>query len=123
MQAIKTVGTSNPVIMMDEIDKIGISFQGDPASALLEVLTRNRIRRSATIIWMYRLISPKSFSLPRRTCLTRFRSLLDRMESSGFPGTYSRKKLAIAKRHLITKLLPRNGLTPRTSGLPNPLCA
>ena len=49
LQAMKTVGTSNPLIMLDEIDKIGASYQGDPASALLEVLDRNKTAAFATI--------------------------------------------------------------------------
>ncbi len=73
LQAIRRSGVKNPLLMMDEVDKLGRDFRGDPASALLEILDPRRIRRFAITTWICRSISPKSFSSPRQMRRTRSR--------------------------------------------------
>ncbi len=114
MQAIKNVGTANPVIMLDEIDKIGASFQGDPASALLEVLDpeQNSGFRDHYLDVPFDL-SKVLFIATANVPDTIPGPLLDRMEVIRLSGYIQQEKLAIGKRHLIPKLLPRHGLTDK----------
>ena len=114
MQAIKNVGTANPVIMLDEIDKIGASFQGDPASALLEVLDpeQNSGFRDHYLDVPFDL-SKVLFIATANVPDTIPGPLLDRMEMIRLSGYIQQEKIAIGKRHLVPKLLPRHGLTAR----------
>ena len=110
VQALKDVGTANPVIMLDEIDKIGASYQGDPASALLEVLDPEQ---NADFLDHYLdvrfdlskalfICTANQFSIPA--------PLLDRMEVIQLSGYITEEKLAIAKHHLWPKVLEKTGL-------------
>jgi ATP-dependent Lon protease len=111
LQAMKTVGTSNPLIMLDEIDKIGASFQGDPASALLEVLDpeQNNSFRDHYLDVPFDL-SHVLFVATGNQLDTIPRPLLDRMEVIRLSGYISEEKMEIARRFLIPKTLRSHGL-------------
>lgn len=111
IQAMKTVGTANPVIMLDEVDKIGASFQGDPASALLEVLDpeQNGSFRDHYMDIPFDL-SNVLFIATANQLDTIPRPLLDRMEMIRLSGYILEEKLEIAKRYLIPKALKSHGL-------------
>ncbi len=111
LQAMKTVGTSNPLIMLDEIDKIGASFQGDPASALLEVLDpeQNNSFRDHYLDVPFDL-SNVLFVATGNQIDTIPRPLLDRMEIIRLSGYITEEKLEIARRYLIPKTLKSHGL-------------
>ncbi len=111
VSALKVCGTNNPVIMLDEIDKLSSSIQGDPASALLEVLDpeqNNSFRDHFLDVPVD--LSKVLFIATANVRDTIPAPLLDRMEIINLSGYISEEKLAIAKKHLIPKLLPRNGL-------------
>jgi ATP-dependent Lon protease len=110
VQALKEVGSANPVIMLDEIDKIGASYQGDPASALLEVLDPEQ---NADFLDHYLdvrfdlskalfICTANGFSIPS--------ALLDRMEVIRLSGYITEEKIAIARHHLWPRVLTRAGL-------------
>jgi len=111
LQAMKTVSTSNPLIMLDEIDKIGASFQGDPASALLEVLDpeQNNNFRDHYLDVPFDL-SNVLFVATGNQVDTIPRPLLDRMEIIRLSGYITEEKLEIARRYLIPKTLQSHGL-------------
>ncbi|MDR1726444.1 MAG: endopeptidase La [Acidobacteriota bacterium] len=111
LQAMKTAGTSNPLIMLDEIDKIGASFQGDPASALLEVLDpeQNNSFRDHYLDVPFDL-SHVLFVATGNQLDTIPRPLLDRMEVIRLSGYITEEKREIARRYLIPKTLKSHGL-------------
>jgi ATP-dependent Lon protease len=111
LQAMKTVGTSNPLIMLDEIDKIGASFQGDPASALLEVLDpeQNNNFRDHYLDVPFDL-SNVLFVATGNQIDTIPRPLLDRMETIRLSGYIAEEKLEIARQYLIPKAIKNHGL-------------
>ena len=112
LQAIKTCKTANPLIMLDEIDKIGASFHGDPASALLEVLDPEQNRDFLDHYLDVRFdLSKVLFICTANQMETIPGPLIDRMEVIRLPGYIMAEKVEIARRHLIPKQLKLHGLT------------
>ncbi|MDR2741339.1 MAG: endopeptidase La [Treponema sp.] len=111
IQGLRIVKDRAPVFMIDEIDKMGASFQGDPASALLEVLDpeQNSNFRDHYLDLPFD-ISHIFFVVTANTLDTIPPPLLDRMEIIQLPGYIDTEKLEIAKRYLVPKSLEKNGL-------------
>jgi ATP-dependent Lon protease len=111
LQGLKIVKTKAPVFMIDEIDKMGASYQGDPASALLEVLDpEQNIEFRDHYLDMPFDISHIFFIVTANTLDTIPPPLLDRMEIIQLPGYIDTEKLEIARRYLVPKSLEKNGL-------------
>jgi ATP-dependent Lon protease len=111
VQAIKEVGVANPVIMLDEVDKIGASYQGDPASALLEVLDPEQNKDFLDHYLDVRFdLSKVLFVCTANQLDTIPPALLDRMEVIRLSGYIAAEKLAIARRHLLPRALDKAGL-------------
>jgi len=111
VQALKEVGVNNPVIMLDEIDKIGTYFMGDPASALLESLDPEQNGEFLDHYLDLRVdLSKVLFICTANQLDTIPQALLDRMDTIRLSGYITDEKVAIAKHHLLPKLLKRAGL-------------
>ncbi len=111
VQALKDSKVANPVIMLDEIDKVGSSFQGDPASALLETLDPEQNREFLDHYLDVRMdLSKVLFICTANQLDTIPRPLLDRMDTIRLSGYIGEEKLAIAKHYLMPRLLKRAGL-------------
>jgi ATP-dependent Lon protease len=112
IQGMKKVGTINPVFMLDEVDKIGHDFRGDPAAALLEVLDpeQNHTFADHYLEIPYDL-SNVMFIATANVADPIPAPLRDRMEILEIPGYTRNEKLAIARRHLIPKQLEEHGIS------------
>jgi len=111
IQSMKEVGTENPVIMLDEIDKVGASYQGDPASALLEVLDPEQNSDFLDHYLDLRFdLSKVLFLCTANQLDTIPRPLLDRMEVIPLSGYIASEKLQIARKYLLPRQLDRAGL-------------
>lgn len=121
LQSLKKAGTSNPVFVLDEIDKLSNSHQGDPSSAMLEVLDPEQNNEFYdNFLEMGFDLSKVMFIATANSLSTIQPALLDRMEIIDVTGYTIEEKVEIAKRHLLPKQLKEHGLTDKSLKIAKP---
>ncbi len=114
IDAMKRAGSSNPVLLLDEIDKIGTDIKSDPAAALLEVLDpEQNCHFHDNYVDIDYDLSKVLFIATANTLSTLSQPLLDRMEIIDIAGYLQEEKVEIARRHLIPRVLVTNGFKPK----------
>jgi ATP-dependent Lon protease len=114
LQGLKTVNSNNPIFMMDEIDKIGSDYRGDPSSALLEVLDpEQNFEFSDHYMNMPFDLSKVMFITTANRYDTIPGPLLDRMEIINLSGYTLEEKVVIARKYLLSRQIKENGIKPR----------
>ena len=120
IEAVKQAKSQNPLILMDEIDKLGSDFRGDPSAALLEALDpEQNVEFHDHFIEIPFDLSDVFFIVTANSTDTIPAPLLDRMEVISLAGYTREEKFNIAKKHLIKKPLARHGLTSKTCKISN----
>jgi ATP-dependent Lon protease len=120
LQALRRAGANNPLVMLDEVDKLGRDFRGDPAAALMEILdpAQNSTFRDNYLDLPFDL-SHVFFITTANTLDTIPQPLLDRMEILRLAGYTEEEKLQIARRYLVPRRLAESGLQPEQLALPD----